>query len=80
MLGARIGAFSVGGVLVTLAVVDPDQMFSLVLEGALQGMVMMLAGLWAYALSHPWVWFFVLGVVALKALEIGVRRRRPRRR
>lgn len=55
-------------------------MFSLVMHGVRQGFGMMLAMLWAYALTHPWVWFFVLGMAGLKLVEVRLRRRRPRRR
>ncbi|MCM3521976.1 hypothetical protein [Curtobacterium sp. P97] len=50
------------------------------LAGVLQGVNALLAGLWGYALIHPWVWIFVLAMVTLKVFEVRVRRRPARRR
>lgn len=55
-------------------------MFATVMGGVLQGLRAEAVTLWQYAITHPWLPGLVALIVALKVIELRVRRRRPRRR
>ncbi|WP_181431090.1 hypothetical protein [Curtobacterium sp. MCBD17_021] len=55
-----------------------DQMFALVVEGILEGFGTMSAAAWRYSVAEVWPFAVLLGVIALKLIELRARRR-PRR-